>query len=189
MEAQSSEIGGGDLHLNIDAMIKTRGDQNQRSEYSSLNNTSTLSTKYQLGGLHPIYIPEARFEAFQPSFDDDSNFESSFSIFNDAPQNHQESIKVKKRQGNKDAAARSRMRKKAYFEQVESEYQQSQKEVNRLKLDNAALRAENQLLKRYLSYFENLFAKKSGVNMSKSPEPIDAHKDDVDLEAPSVPIS
>lgn len=35
------------------------------------------------------------------------------------------------------------MKKKAYFEQVETEYQQSQKEVNRLKLDNAALRAEN----------------------------------------------
>jgi hypothetical protein len=31
-------------------------------------------------------------------------------------------------------------------------------------LDNAALRAENHLLKRYLNYFENLFAKKSGVS-------------------------
>jgi len=34
-------------------------------------------------------------------------------------------------------------------------------ENNKLKLDNAALRAENQLLKRQLSYFENLFAKKA----------------------------
>ena len=57
-------------------------------------------------------------------------------------------------------------------------------------MENAALRAENQLLKRYLNYFENLFAKKSGVNMSKTPEdPIDAQKDEVDLEAPSVPIT
>lgn len=35
------------------------------------------------------------------------------------------------------------------------------KENNKLKLDNAALRAENQVLKRQLNYFENLFAKKT----------------------------
>lgn len=34
-------------------------------------------------------------------------------------------------------------------------------ESNKLKLENAALRAENHLLKRYLSYFENLFARKN----------------------------
>jgi hypothetical protein len=43
-----------------------------------------------------------------------------------------------------------------------------QTENNKLKLDNAALRAENQLLKRYLNYFENLFAKKSGVNSASN---------------------
>jgi len=35
-------------------------------------------------------------------------------------------------------------------------------------LENAALRAENQLLKRYLNYFENLFAKKRRVNKSEA---------------------
>lgn len=38
-----------------------------------------------------------------------------------------------------------------------------QKENNKLKLDNAALRAENSLLKKHLSYFENLFAKKTQI--------------------------
>jgi hypothetical protein len=32
-------------------------------------------------------------------------------------------------------------------------------EANKLKLENAAFRAENGLLKRQLNYFENLFAK------------------------------
>jgi hypothetical protein len=35
----------------------------------------------------------------------------------------------------------------------------SNRENNKLKLDNAALRAENQILKRQLNYFEDLFAK------------------------------
>lgn len=39
-------------------------------------------------------------------------------------------------------------------------------ESNRLKLENAALRAENTLLKRYLTYFENLFAKKNWTQLS-----------------------
>jgi hypothetical protein len=34
------------------------------------------------------------------------------------------------------------------------------KENNKLKLDNAALSAENAVLKRQLAFFENLFAKK-----------------------------
>jgi hypothetical protein len=75
---------------------------------------------------------------------------------------------VKKRQANKEAAIRSRLKKKAYQDTVEIELQNSQTENNKLKLENAALRAENQLLKRYLNYFENLFAKKSGVNKSET---------------------
>ena len=39
-------------------------------------------------------------------------------------------------------------------------------ENNKLKLDNAALRAENTLLKKHLSYFENLFAKKTQMPLS-----------------------
>ena len=43
------------------------------------------------------------------------------------------------------------------------------KENNKLKLDNAALRAENQVLKHQLNYFENLFAKKTqSMNASTS---------------------
>lgn len=53
------------------------------------------------------------------------------------------------------------MKKKAFYDTLESQASHLQQENNKLKLDNAALRAENQLLKRYLSYFENLFAKKT----------------------------
>lgn len=74
-----------------------------------------------------------------------------------------EDPKAKKRVLNRESALRSRMKKKAYFENIEGDYMAMQKESNQLKLENVGLRAENQLLKRYLSYFENLFAKKSGV--------------------------
>ena len=130
------------------------------------------------------------FEPYHPgSFDYD---ESSFSIFNEhgGPQNHQDNhhiAKVRKRQANKESAIRSRLKKKAMQEQIENEYQKSQQEVNKLKLENAALRAENQLLKRYLSYFENLFAKKTGANVPNNKEA--EKKDEVDLEAPSVPVT
>jgi len=71
-----------------------------------------------------------------------------------------EYMKARKRQQNRESAVRSRMRKKHYFVGVEDQLIQSQQENNKLKLDNAALRAENQVLRRQLSYFENLFAKK-----------------------------
>lgn len=58
---------------------------------------------------------------------------------------------------------KSRMKKKQYYDMMEADFSALQRENNKLKLDNAALRAENSLLKRYLSYFENLFAKKTGV--------------------------
>lgn len=76
--------------------------------------------------------------------------------------------KQKKRVSNKESAIRSRIKKKAYFEGVEAEFIEMQSENNKLKLDNVALRAENQLLKRYLSYFENLFAKKTGASVKSS---------------------
>jgi len=61
-------------------------------------------------------------------------------------------------------------------------------------LENAALRAENQLLKRYLNYFENLFAKKSGVNKSEAKietESVSMYSNIVDLEGfkvSSIPV-
>ena len=48
------------------------------------------------------------------------------------------------------------------------------KENNKLKLDNAALRAENQILKRQLNYFEQLFAQRAQLNSpfeSQAPTP------------------
>jgi len=38
---------------------------------------------------------------------------------------------------------RSRMKKKAYYEGMEAEFTNTQKENGKLKLENAALRAEN----------------------------------------------
>jgi hypothetical protein len=42
------------------------------------------------------------------------------------------------------------------------------KENNKLKLDNAALRAENSIIKRQLNYFENLFAKKTSSSVDSA---------------------
>lgn len=44
---------------------------------------------------------------------------------------------------NKESAVRSRMKKKTYYDNIETQYVTLQKENNKLKLDNAALRAEN----------------------------------------------
>ena len=76
--------------------------------------------------------------------------------------------KAKKRVQNRESAIRSRMKKKSYYEGMEQHLGAAQQENNKLKLDNAALRAENQLLKRYLSYFENLFAKKTQASYTVS---------------------
>ena len=62
---------------------------------------------------------------------------------------------------NKDSAVRSRMKKKSYYDTLEVQLNSFSQENNKLKLDNAALRAENTLLKKHLSYFENLFAKRT----------------------------
>ena len=53
------------------------------------------------------------------------------------------------------------MKKKIYYDHLEGDLNVMSQENNKLKLDNAALRAENQLLKRQLRYFEYLFAKKT----------------------------
>jgi len=56
---------------------------------------------------------------------------------------------------------RSRQKKKAETDLLSLKMDKTTRENNKLKLDNAALRAENQLLKRQLSYFEDLFASKN----------------------------
>ena len=62
---------------------------------------------------------------------------------------------------NREAAKKSRAKKKAEANLLQYSNDRVIKENNKLKLDNAALRAENQVLKRQLNYFENLFAKKN----------------------------
>lgn len=62
---------------------------------------------------------------------------------------------------NREAAKKSRAKKKAEANILQYSNDRIVKENNKLKLDNAALRAENQVLKRQLNYFENLFAKKN----------------------------
>jgi hypothetical protein len=80
-----------------------------------------------------------------------------------------DSVAAMKRNKNREAAIRSRQRKKAEQNQIQSSLDKVTQENNKLKLDNAALRAENQILKRHLNYFENLFAKKTqSVNASHS---------------------
>ena len=74
---------------------------------------------------------------------------------------------AKKRAANRESAVRARNKKKVYLEGLEAELAAAQKESNQLKLENAGLRAENQLLKRYLTYFENLFAKKAEAPLRK----------------------
>lgn len=72
-----------------------------------------------------------------------------------------DSIAAMKKSKNRDAAKKSRAKKKAEQNQIQYSNDKTYKENNKLKLDNAALRAENQILKRQLNYFENLFAKKT----------------------------
>lgn len=65
---------------------------------------------------------------------------------------------------NREAAKISRQKKKAETEQFQARFDRLVKENNKLKLDNAALRAENSIIKRQLNYFENLFAKKTSTD-------------------------
>ena len=72
-----------------------------------------------------------------------------------------DSIAAMKKSKNREAAKKSRAKKKAESNMLNYSSDKVGKENNKLKLDNAALRAENQVLKRQLNYFENLFAKKT----------------------------
>ena len=72
-----------------------------------------------------------------------------------------DSIAAMRKSKNREAAKKSRAKKKAEANILQYSNDRVVKENNKLKLDNAALRAENQVLKRQLNYFENLFAKKN----------------------------
>lgn len=71
-----------------------------------------------------------------------------------------------KKSKNREAARKSRAKKKAEANLLHLSNDRVAKENNKLKLDNAALRAENQILKRQLNYFENLFAKKNSQQLA-----------------------
>ena len=73
----------------------------------------------------------------------------------------EDSIAAIRKSKNREAAIRSRQKKKQESEQYQVHLDRLVKENNKLKLDNAALRAENSIIKRKLNYFENLFAKKN----------------------------
>lgn len=163
------------FQINIDSLLKNS--ENYHKPYDqnngSMNNISTLSSHRP--NNNNILIPSAplstattrRYTDYVTSssnYYDDEHEEEDSSFRQPDPTNKH----VKKRQANKEAAIRSRLKKKSYQDTIETELQSSQAENNKLKLENAALRAENQLLKRYLNYFENLFAKKSGVNKGES---------------------
>jgi len=73
-----------------------------------------------------------------------------------------------KKSKNREAARKSRAKKKAEANLHHLSNDRFAKENNKLKLDNAALRAENQILKRQLNYFENLFAKKNTQQVAQA---------------------
>lgn len=167
------------FQINIDSLLKNSENFHKPFDQNngSLNNTSTLSSHRLTNNNHNMQPPSAplstattrRYTDYVTSssnyYDDEHEIEEEDSSFRQPDPNNKH---VKKRQANKEAAIRSRLKKKAYQDTIETELQSAQAENNKLKLENAALRAENQLLKRYLNYFENLFAKKSGVNKVES---------------------
>jgi len=73
----------------------------------------------------------------------------------------EDSVAAIRKSKNREAAKISRQKKKAELELIHSRLERLIKENNKLKLDNAALRAENSIVKRQLNYFENLFATKN----------------------------
>lgn len=89
-----------------------------------------------------------------------NNFNDILSVNEDAQGNHHlgsfnnptdsslDSIAAMKRSKNREAAKRSRARKKADQNGLQNSNDKIVKENNKLKLDNAALRAENQILRR-----------------------------------------
>ena len=110
---------------------------------SSNNNTSTLSSQKYVVPSAPISsCATRRFTDYVTSSsnyyddEDDNSFHKQTS--SESSNKH-----IKKRQANKEAAIRSRLKKKALQDTIESEFTNMQAENNKLKLDNAALRAEN----------------------------------------------
>jgi hypothetical protein len=64
------------------------------------------------------------------------------------------------------------------LEQFQARFDRLVKENNKLKLDNAALRAENTIIKRQLNYFENLFAKKTSNDSGQHSTASSFHSND-----------
>ena len=69
---------------------------------------------------------------------------------------------------NKQAARKYRDNKKSYIDIIEKQLTETERSRNELQLQNAGLKAENDLLKRQLQYFQDLFAKSQKSTASSS---------------------
>lgn len=81
---------------------------------------------------------------------------------------------------NNQAARKYRMKKRQNDECLEKQLNDVESQRNQLQLDNAGLRAENQLLKSQLQYFQNIFAKKSSTASTTDKSPAALHATKVD---------
>jgi len=72
--------------------------------------------------------------------------------------------KFKRRIQNRESASRVRNRKKNYHEEMEQELQRVKKENEDLKVKNASLTAENNLLKQQIQFLERMVMKTGGVH-------------------------
>jgi hypothetical protein len=62
---------------------------------------------------------------------------------------------------NRESAVRSRLRKKFHQDDLESKIEELERQHKEVVEQNAGLAAQNVLLKKQLSYFEDIFAKSS----------------------------
>jgi hypothetical protein len=107
----------------------------------SLNNTSTFSTNHIDHLKAGLTSSSSKADPASSLFGAATNFSEQNESQEDDPQ--KAVSKAKKKALNRESAARSRLKKKSYFENIEAEYLLLQKESNQLKLENAGLRAEN----------------------------------------------
>ena len=93
------------------------------------------------------------------------------------------SKKINRRQQNRESATRTRQRKETYIQKLERQMQQLVKENQDLKIVNASLTTENDLLRKQVSYFQGL------VTIAAEPKPqeeviCDLGKDELPLDLP-----
>eukprot|EP00347_Sterkiella_histriomuscorum_P014129 403362056 len=75
--------------------------------------------------------------------------------------------RARKRMQNRESAVRSRMRKRNYQDELEDKISDMEQMYKELSEQNAGLAAQNSLLKKQLSFFEDVFAKSSLVGFDQ----------------------